>query len=42
VANKIIELTPNGHIEKMMSFDDYLSNEKIQEQREALLAGTTV
>jgi len=38
VANKIIELTPNGHIEKMMSFDEYLGNDKVQEQREALLA----
>lgn len=35
VANRIIELTPNGAIDKLMSYDDYLADEKIQE-----LAGT--
>jgi ATPase subunit of ABC transporter with duplicated ATPase domains len=38
VANKVIELTPNGNIEKMMSFDEYLVSDKVQAQREALLA----
>jgi ATPase subunit of ABC transporter with duplicated ATPase domains len=29
VANRIIELTPNGIIDKMMTFDEYLSDSKI-------------
>jgi ATPase subunit of ABC transporter with duplicated ATPase domains len=40
VANRIIEITPNGMIDSNMSFDDYLSSEKIKAQREALYAGT--
>jgi ATPase subunit of ABC transporter with duplicated ATPase domains len=38
VATKVVELTPNGNIEKMMSFDEYLESDKVQAQREALLA----
>ena len=40
VANKMIEFTPNGSLEKMMTFDEYLSSEKVQKQREQLLAVT--
>jgi ATPase subunit of ABC transporter with duplicated ATPase domains len=29
VANRIIELTPNGIIDKMMNYDDYLNDDKI-------------
>ena len=29
VANRIIEITPNGIIDKMMTFDEYLSDSKI-------------
>lgn len=35
-ANRIIELTPNGLIDSLMSFDDYLESEKIMEQRKQL------
>jgi ATPase subunit of ABC transporter with duplicated ATPase domains len=35
-ANRIIELTPNGLIDSLMSFDDYLGSEKIMEQRKQL------
>ncbi|MBW7866933.1 MAG: ATP-binding cassette domain-containing protein [Brumimicrobium sp.] len=38
VANRIIELTPNGIIDKLMSYDDYLNDEKIIQQQEALYA----
>ncbi|MEX2597638.1 MAG: ATP-binding cassette domain-containing protein, partial [Salibacteraceae bacterium] len=38
VATRIVELTPNGCIDKMMSYDDYIESEKIVEQREALYA----
>ncbi len=30
VANRIIELTPNGIIDKMMDYDEYISSENIQ------------
>jgi ATPase subunit of ABC transporter with duplicated ATPase domains len=36
VANRIVELTPNGCIDKNMTYDDYLSNEKAMKQKEAL------
>lgn len=36
VCNRIIELTPNGILDKLMSFDDYLESEEIKEQRMAL------
>ncbi len=35
-ANRIIELTPNGTIDKMSSFDAYLNNEAVKEKKEVL------
>ena len=39
VANRVIELTPNGNIDKMIEYDDYISDPKISELRERLYAG---
>ena len=39
VANRVIELTPNGNIDKMIEYDDYISDPKIAELRERLYAG---
>lgn len=39
VANRVIELTPNGNIDKMIEYDDYISDPKISELREHLYAG---
>ncbi|MBE6281727.1 MAG: ATP-binding cassette domain-containing protein [Bacteroides sp.] len=36
VANRIIELTPNGIIDKMMEYDEYISSEHIKEMRERM------
>ena len=36
VANRIIELTPNGIIDKMMSYDEYLADDKILELQGSL------
>ena len=36
VANRIIELTPNGIIDKMMDYDDYITDPAIAELREKL------
>ena len=33
VANRIIELTPNGIIDKLMSYDEYINSEAVQAQR---------
>src|SRR6187551_508437 len=38
VANRIIEITPNGFIDKLMTYDEYISSEKVTEQKEALYA----
>lgn len=38
VANRIIELTPNGCIDKKMSYDEFLADKKVNDQREALMA----
>ncbi len=36
VSNRIIELTPNGVIDKLMKFDNYISSEEIKVQREEM------
>ena len=36
VATRIIELTPNGIIDKLMEYDEYISSEVIKEQKEKL------
>lgn len=33
VGNRVVELTPNGAIDRYMTFDEYLDDEKIQELR---------
>mgnify|MGYP000800648284 CR=1 FL=1 len=38
IANRIIELTPNGIIDKMMDYDDYITDERIAASRERLYA----
>ena len=38
VGNRIIELTPNGVIDRYMTFDEYMSDKKIKEQREKMYA----
>ena len=38
VANRIIELTPNGIIDKMMNYDDYISDDRIKEIRARMYA----
>ncbi|MFN4146544.1 MAG: ABC-F family ATP-binding cassette domain-containing protein [Runella sp.] len=36
VANRIIELTPNGLIDKLMTYDEYITDPRVKAQREAL------
>ncbi|WP_047446058.1 ABC-F family ATP-binding cassette domain-containing protein [Alistipes sp. ZOR0009] len=36
VCNRIIELTPNGIIDKQMDYDDYITSDKIKELRDSM------
>lgn len=36
VATRIIELTPTGTIDKLMEYDEYISNESIREQKDRM------
>ncbi|MDP5120117.1 MAG: ATP-binding cassette domain-containing protein [Spirosomaceae bacterium] len=36
VANRVVEITPRGVLDKLMTFDDYLSDERVKEQRKEL------
>ena len=40
IANRIIEITPNGVIDRMMSFDDYIKDEQVTELRKQMYEGT--
>lgn len=36
VANRIIELTPNGIIDKLMTYDEYINSDVVKAQREEM------
>lgn len=38
VANRVVEFTPNGNIDKLMTYDEYLNDEKVQAQVEEMYA----
>ena len=38
VCNRVIELTPNGIIDKRMDYDDYISDDSIKELKAKLYA----
>ncbi len=38
VANRVIELTPSGVIDRYLTFDDYMSDKNIREQRNKMYA----
>jgi len=40
VANRIIEIGPNGMVDKLMTYDEYLQDDRVKEQREELYKGT--
>ena len=41
LANRVIELTPNGAIDRYLTFDEYMQDEKIKGQREKMYNGKT-
>ncbi|MBX7124943.1 MAG: ATP-binding cassette domain-containing protein [Cyclobacteriaceae bacterium] len=36
VANRIVEIAPNGFMDKLMTYDEYIESEKVAEQKAAL------
>ncbi|WP_417357345.1 ABC-F family ATP-binding cassette domain-containing protein [Flavobacterium sp.] len=40
VGNRVLEITPNGVIDRYMTFDDYLDDEKIKELRKKMYASS--
>ena len=38
VANRIIELTPGGLIDKLMTYDEYINSDAVQKQRDEMYA----
>ncbi|MBS1609375.1 MAG: ATP-binding cassette domain-containing protein [Bacteroidetes bacterium] len=40
VANRVVELTPNGAIDRLMTFDEYLANERVHQLREEMYLQT--
>lgn len=38
VANRIVEISPLGFIDKLMSYDEYITNERVAQQKESLYA----
>jgi len=36
IANRIVELGPTSHLDKLMTYDEYIESEKLKEQREEL------
>lgn len=38
VANRMVEITPHGFIDKLMTYDEYITNERVAQQQEALYA----
>ncbi|WP_158993331.1 ABC-F family ATP-binding cassette domain-containing protein [Mucilaginibacter sp. L196] len=38
VANRIIELTPAGYIDKLMDYDEYINSDVVQKQKDELYA----
>jgi ATPase subunit of ABC transporter with duplicated ATPase domains len=38
VANRIVEITPKGNLDKLMSFDEYITSKEVKVQRDAMYA----
>lgn len=42
ICNRIIEITPNGMIDRLMSFDEYIRSEDMKKLREEMYSGVAV
>jgi len=41
-GNRIVEITPNGIIDQLMTFDDYIRSDKVKEMRKKLYKNVKV
>ena len=41
IANRIVEITPNGIIDRMMNFEDYINDEHVKEIRTETYGGSS-
>jgi len=39
IANRIVEITPGGLIDRVMAFDDYLEDAEVSRERDSLYNG---
>lgn len=42
IANRIIEITPHGCLDKRMRYDEYLADERVKQQRAQLYSGQAI
>ena len=40
IANRIIELSPGGILDKLMTYDEFITDERVKQQREELYLKT--
>ena len=38
IANRVIEITPSGTLDKLMTYDEYISDERVEEQKAEMYA----
>ena len=36
IANRIVEITPKGFVDRLMTYDEYLEREDVQEERQGI------
>ena len=36
IANRIVEITPKGFVDRLMGYDEYLEREDVQEERQGI------
>ena len=42
VANRVIEIAPSGNLDKLMTYDEYITNSKVSQQRAELHASMII
>ncbi|HNA40782.1 MAG TPA: ABC transporter ATP-binding protein, partial [Saprospiraceae bacterium] len=42
VANRVVEISPNGMMDKLMDYDEFLASDAVKEQRRQLYGESVV
>ena len=42
IANRVIELSPNGILDKLMTYDEFIADPRVKQQREELYNQTVL